>query len=300
MSNISSTSIEHQAISKKTATYFMMAVTFYMMFSSSGWDPLTAFCNMITASIPNTFAQILTQVITTVLTSGLLYVIIYERVQANHIGKWKKQHKDHWIKGTWLHVHDKPNVRIGDVIIDQDFFTLAVDGHNVCVPQIRLFEEITKEKLDEADWKYSMAKLVSQNNNEYQLTGYYDNSHGKGHSKDGMHLLDITKVSGYPIFMHGTFGDVVTEDKQEIKNSVGQLRLYRLEETCPYYQRIMNPKTDRVDYKRLVLLVNEFILAKQAKLNNETVEFALYDLIYDDPFLNDVAEVIEKHGWKVI
>lgn len=296
MNKISSTAEHHTKISAEAGNFYMTIVTIYLMFTVNGWDPITYVSQLVTKWIPNNFGQILVQVCAMFFSAKVVYDLIYQYVENNHVEKWQEVNKDIWIKGTWLHIHDKPNVRVGDVLIKQDFYTISVDGHNLALPKVDNVSQITIDSLDESDWNYSMAKIVDDEG-ENTLHGYYTSLHGSK-KKTGMHTLTFTSVKDFPIFMTGTFGDVVEEDGQEVKNALGQLRLHKLVPECPYYGKVMDNKTGRVDYYSLVILINEFYEARQKAKKGLDPEFKEYDTYIKDPFMRDITDVIEKRGWK--
>lgn len=295
MDSISSTAEFRSKIADKTGNVYMKFVTIYLMFSINGWDPIVYMRNILFSSIPNDFAKLLLEVCLMFISAKAVYNGLYKLVENRSLNQWKTKNKDIWIKGTWLHVHDKKDVRIGDVLIEQDLYTISVDGNNLALPKANNISEISNKLLDYSDWYYTMAKIVN-NENENTLYGYYTSVHGKKRKK-GMHALTFGYMNDYPIFLSGTFNDVVEESGQEISKALGELRLYKLSTNCPYYNRIINKKTGRIDYCELVLLINEFYKAHQKALNGEDTQFENYDIYIRDEFLRDIIDVIQRRGW---
>ena len=295
MDEISSTAKYRSKIAEEAGSIYMVGVTIYLMFSINGWDPIVYISNKLSSWIPNEFGQVLLEVCLMFLTAKVVYDVIYKLVEDKNFNQWKEENKDIWIKGTWLHIHDKAKVRTGDVIISQDLYTISVDGYNLALPQAKNRSEITNSTLDVSDWYYSMAKIVD-NEGENILHGYYSSIHGRKR-KSGMHTLTFGETKGSPVFMSGSSGDVVEENGQEVSNALGNLRLHKLEPTCPYYHRIINKETGRVDYEELVLFINEFYEAYQKAKNNLDPEFENYDIYIEDKYLKDIVDVIDRRGW---
>lgn len=295
MDSISSTANEHKKIAKEAGAQFMTAVTIYMMFSVNGWDPITYISEYITQWIPNNFGQILVQVLAMFFTATEVYQWIYKRVEQKHYRIWKNNQKNLWVKGVWLHVHDKKKVRVGDVIIQQDFYTIGVTGHNVGVPQAFSLQEVEDSSLDYAKWEYQMAKIFNHaSGDNHTLKGYYENGRARGQTKDGMHIFDNIEGNN-PTYMEGRFGDVVIEGEQEVANSVGELYLYRLSKDCPYYSYIIDKKEQNVNYHQLVLLINEFKRARFEQVYGDIVTADFYQKIAHDPYLLKVVSVLKKY-----
>lgn len=298
MKKLSSTAQRYTEIAIKTGNIYMIVVSLYLMFSVNGWDPISYVSSLVTRWIPNNFGQILVQVCTMFITAKVVYDIIYEWVKQEHFREWLEENKDIYIDGTWLHIHDKEKVRTGDVIISQDFYTISVDGHNIALPNVENKSQITIDKLDESDWNYTMAKIVDDEG-ENTLHGYYASTHGTN-KKTGVHTLTFTSVKGFPIFMSGTFHDLVEKKEQKKKDSLGDLRLYKLTEDCFYYDKIVDQEKGRVNYKKLLLLIKDFYIARENIVNNKQTDFEDYEKYLDDPYMSDITDIIKKHGWFVL
>lgn len=295
MDAISSTAKYRSKIAEEAGSIYMVGVTIYLMFSINGWDPIVYISNKLSSWIPNEFGQVLLEVCLMFLSAKVVYDVIYKLVEDKNFNQWREENKDIWIKGTWLHIHDKAKVRIGDVLINQDLYTISVDGYNLALPQATSKSEISGDVLDVSDWYYSMAKIVDDEG-ENTLHGYYASIHGRKR-KTGMHTLTFGEMKDYPVFMSGSFGDVVEENGQEVSNALGNLRLHKLTPDCPYYERIFKKTTGRVDYYQLVLVINEFYEARQRVIRGEDPQFENYDAYMDDEFMKDITDVIKRRGW---
>ena len=298
MKKISSTAERYTAIADQTGNIYMVLVSLYLMFSVNGWDPISYVSGLITQWIPNNFGQILVQVCVMFITAKVVYDVIYEWIKQEHFRIWLEENKDIYIDGTWLHIHDKEKVRTGDVIISQDFYTISVDGHNIALPNVETQSHITIENLDESDWNYTMAKIVDDEG-ENTLHGYYASTHGTN-KKTGVHTLTFTSVKGFPIFMSGTFHDLVEAKEQKKTDALGDLRLYKLTEDCFYYDQIVDIDKGRVNYKKLLLLVKDFYNARKEMIEKNKTDFKDYDKFLNDPYMSDITDIIKKHGWYVV
>lgn len=298
MDVVSSTATEHRKIGQTTGKYFMTVVSIYLIISMNGWNPIADFNSFLSEMIPSGFGQIVVQIITMFLSADLLYKIIQHFVTYKHCLEWRSANKNIWVKGLWLHIHDKKKVRVGVVDIDQDFYSITVEGYNVSPKSYNM---------DESRWTHLLGRIV-KTDNQHTIYGYYENKHGFDGTKGGMHEFDILNTSNnqYPIQMKGFFRDLINSKGQDISNSVGEIFLYRLTEETPYYHKIIDNKSGLISYDRLVDEITKY-MEKKAKFNEFRKHHPQEKLVQDDyfdaeffayindPFLRKLETVLNKY-----
>lgn len=298
MDVVSSTATERSIIGKSTGKYFMTIVSIYLIISMNGWDPIADFNHMLSTAIPSGFGQIVIQIIASFLTADLLYKLIHHLVTYKHCLDWRSANKNIWVKGLWLHIHDKKKVRVGVVDIDQDFYSIKVEGYNVSPKAYNM---------DESRWRHLLGRIV-QTGNQYTIYGYYENKHGFDGTKGGMHEFDIlnTKDDKYPMQMKGFFRDLINSKGQDIANSVGEIFLFRLTEATPYYHKIIDNESGLISYDRLVDEITKY-MEKKEKFNefrkhhpqDRIVQDDYFDAEFfayiNDPFLRKLETVLNKY-----
>ena len=163
---------------------------------------------------------------------GFVCARILFTIQNKKEKNWIKEHRDYWLKGKWLHIHEKNNntIRVGYVDFTQSYDSIAAVSRNYDA------EDITDD-LKTTDWHYVNAQINHDEDNNYGLRAFYSaKKKGNGERNNGMHKLDITNrgENGIPIEMAGSFGDVNTFDvdshisANEKYLSCGRIRMYRM------------------------------------------------------------------------
>ena len=240
MDNIGSTNSEYKNISKITISIFIFLLEFYIVINMNYVD-IFSFKN-----INSVFFRIILQSIMNLLIFSVSYTVIYHIVKFVYIRIWIYRNKNIWIKGTWLHIHVKDEIRVGTVNFKQNFHTIEAEGHNIYP------DGLGYDSWRETKWKYVFGKIKDSNLPYTDLIGFYRAGHaGSQDAKDGIHSLEIddSKKGRLTTKMTGLFkdtvkkGDVVTDDK------VGDLFLFRAEDELLEYLR--NNSNGPINYHRL-------------------------------------------------
>ncbi len=272
MDSISSSGKHYKEISSKASGYFVTFLTIYMVFVENNIRILDEIEKWALSLANNDGISALIQVAFMFVSAGGIYSAIYAIVYKVYCRKWKKSHKNIWIKGIWLHIHDKENLRIGVVRIKQDFCTLKVKGYNFDPTDTGATDRVV-----ETSWNYKMGKIVDNGEEDYVL-GYYSASRGMK-NKSGIHNLRIlsSKDGEYPSSMSGTFHDTITDEGQNVADSMGVIHLFRLEEESPLYS-VLNLRDDQEICFRLSNLVRRE-----------------RDKYSDEIFIKKFEEIVAKH-----
>lgn len=240
LDNIGSTNSEYKNISKITISIFIFLLEFYIVINMNYVD-IFSFKN-----INSVFFRIILQSIMNLLIFSVSYTVIYHIVKFVYIRIWIYRNKNIWIKGTWLHIHVKDEIRVGTVNFKQNFHTIEAEGHNIYP------DGLGYDSWRETKWKYVFGKIKDSNLPYTDLIGFYRAGHaGSQDAKDGIHSLEIddSKKGRLTTKMTGLFkdtvkkGDVVTDDK------VGDLFLFRAEDELLEYLR--NNSNGPINYHRL-------------------------------------------------
>ena len=143
---------------------------------------------------------------------------------------WIEKNRAVWLKGNWLHIHEKNNntIRVGYVQITQNHDSINAVSRNYNVADIMNVHSIT-------DWHYVNAQVNRDKDEDFILQGFYSARKDSGEKNNGMHSLSIKPRSGdIPIQMAGNFGDVNTlahdsaESAKDSYLSCGRLRMFRM------------------------------------------------------------------------
>ena len=153
---------------------------------------------------------------------------------------WIFNHKNIWLKGTWLHIHVKKTdneIRVGFVDISQNFYTIKASGTNL-YPE---FEGAPKQR--ETSWDYVLGKIF-EDDYKRDFIGVYEAADMFNHiPRNGIHSLKIELGgNGFPNLMVGKFGDAVELDEQNANggNDSGQLYLFKPSNRCKKYFALGN------------------------------------------------------------
>lgn len=230
MDDIGSTNQHYKNISNISVTTLILILQAYLMLILSGIDLFNF------SSVSNTFARYSIQVLVQLLLFTFIYSIVYFTVKKIYCVNWIKSHKNIWLKGIWLHIHVKNDIRVGTVDIEQNFYTIKATARNV-------YPGGLGKPQRETTWNYLLSK-VFDDESVRDFVGYYKAEDITSQSsKDGVHVLHIEnksrdKKTGYANYMVGTFRDTVKISKNEIQDSdshAGQLYFFRLSDKCREY-----------------------------------------------------------------
>lgn len=164
---------------------------------------------------------------------GVLYLIIFKLVYYIITIIWIRKHRSIYVRGKWLHIHKKDDIRIGVVNIKQDFYTIGATGYNVS-PNLPNYYSPNKHTV----WKYLLGH-VNFDETARDVTACYEAVKTNCNiTNNGMHTLTISVgTDGYPIKMDGYFSDTVRidENKINIDNHHGQLYMFRMSKEIEKY-----------------------------------------------------------------
>lgn len=219
--------------------------------------------NLIKLSIPIHFPNLtITEKIFFALIEFLFFalvdLVIFQIVCCIKRKLWKRKNKDIWVDGLWLSIHIKKYIRIGTVEIEQSFYSIRANGHNIS-PPIYNQERITP-------WRYYIGG-VENDKRALDFIGCYTSRRGDGGSNDGLHMLQkiTSDRSGYVNEMRGRFSDVVAVsndslDMIDVADHQGQLCMFRISKACEKYLRRDN---GTIDYERLRTLHTQDIFKNE-------------------------------------
>lgn len=251
---------------------FLLSI--YVLFLSYGFDCLDfSFIKNKTLSL---ILCVLLQLVGAIGINACVYACVYKFFEF----KWKKQNKHMYLKGDWLTIHDKGNVRIGFVKIAQSFKTIKVEAFNVS-PKTEGIKQ--KEK---SNWEYSCASLYPQQLVGIKLLGCYISK------KDcqtimGVHQFDSIEtneeIDKYPYIMSGQFCDTVKNDGEKLINiddNVGKIYFYKITPEMKRYlskgtkdeqlQTILDEESmkDELFVKKLKSIVSQHVLLSSESTAN--------------------------------
>ena len=212
----------YKSIFLTSSGIMIFLISIYFVFLSYGFDVLDfSFIENKTLSI---IVCIVLQLIGAVGLNAVVYATVYKLFEI----KWKKENKHMYLKGEWLTIHDKGNVRLGFVKIAQSFKTIKVEAFNVS-PKVEGIKQ--KEK---SNWEYSCASLYPQQLTGIKMLGCYI-SQKNCQTIMGVHQIDSIEineeVSEYPYAMSGQFCDTVKNDGEKLINvddNVGKIYFYKV------------------------------------------------------------------------
>ena len=246
MDNVGKNNIIYQEIFASACSVFLVLIQLYIVFISKGIDILGF------NQIRNTILKILISSLCQILFLGFIYLLIYRIVYTIKSFLWINRNKEIWIKGIWLHIHIKKNIRIGYVDIKQNFYSISAKGQNVGFPDTDHIHNFT-------DWKYYMAQVADDPTARDFIGCYSANKHDITEQNDGIHMLSVEKKStdGFPTYMRGQFKDTfaVTDYKLEAIDTLdhsGKLLLYKPSKKCLDYLFT----EDGFSYDRLSNIIN--------------------------------------------
>ena len=200
----------------------MFLLTIYFVFLNYGFD----FLNM--EFIENETLQIIANVLIQFLGTVGINVCIYGLVYKIFEFRWKKNNKDIYIKGEWLTIHNKENIRIGIANIHQSFKTINAEAYNIS-PKVDGIKQKPK-----SNWEYSCVSLSPQQLVGIRFLGCYV-SKKDNENIMGVHQIDLIdtneSVDVYPYIMSGKFCDTVKNSGKKLINindNIGEIYFYKM------------------------------------------------------------------------
>ncbi len=200
----------------------MFLLTVYFLFISYGFDFLNV--DFIENKTLQLIVCVLIQFVGTVGINVCIYALVYKIFEF----RWKKENKHIYIKGEWLTIHNKENVRIGIATIQQSFKTIKAQAFNVS-PKIDAIKQKPK-----SSWEYTCVSLYPELLVGLELLGCYV-SQKDNENIMGVHQIDSIDIneSGdkYPHIMSGKFCDTVKNSGKKLINindNVGEIYFYKM------------------------------------------------------------------------
>lgn len=220
--------------------------------------------------------QLIYAIINLVLYS-VLYVWIFDFCARVDNWLWIKRNPKMYIRGKWLHIHDKPKLRIGVVDIKQEYDHFEARGQN--------FSYLGAPERDNhvTIWTYKIA-VVKDDKSNCDYLGCYSADKRMDETQDGMHMLTVGEIdqkTGYPTYLRGGFADTFKvknkEDKTPpvISNHCGDLYLYKMSKKLEDY--LYHIDSGEILEKRVVELCN-------------------HPDFQDEPFVQKYRECMEKYN----
>lgn len=240
MDRIGVTSKENKRIYNISVSIFLFLLEIYILIVINFVDIFNY------SMINNFFVQIVLQAITHLIVFTLSFTIIYKVTKAIYINLWIQKNKKIWIKGIWLHIHVKDEIRIGTVRFKQNFHTIEAEGHNIYPYGLGY------DTWRETKWYYLFGKISDDNIRFTDLLGFYRAGHaGNQSEKDGIHSLELNdpKSGKQTTSMHGIFKDTVKEGDVVVDDKRGDLFFFRADEEVLRFLR--KGDSGSIDYERL-------------------------------------------------
>lgn len=248
----------------------MFLLTIYFVFLNCGFD----FLNM--DFIENEALQIVANVLIQFFGTVGINVCIYGLVYKIFEYKWKKNNKDIYIRGEWLTIHNKENIRIGIVNIHQSFKTIKAEAYNIS-PKVEGIKQKPK-----SNWEYSCVSLSPEQLVGVRLLGCYVS---KKDSEDimGVHQINSIEINEnvdkFPYKMSGKFFDTVKNNGKKVINindNIGEIYFYKMTPQIKEYlkkgekeeqlKNILNETTlqDEFFVKKLSSIISQYIVDGRA------------------------------------
>ena len=230
MDSIGSTNKHYKNISGISTTVLIIVIQAYLMLILGGLDIFNF------SQIGNEALRYVLQILIQLVAFSFIYSMIYTVVRAIYCHKWIRENRNCFIRGMWLHIHVKSEIRIGTVEIKQNFNTIQANGHNIC-PKIG--DNLPEHR--ETTWHYIMGMVKDEDENARDFIGCYTAGDVTNQvSKDGIHTLRITETdkAGYARTMVGGFRDTFKIDSNgvyDVGNHAGNLYFFKLSDKCKKY-----------------------------------------------------------------
>lgn len=239
----------YKEVFESTVAIMSTITALYLLFISNSIDPL-AFAAQWLAGVFHFSSDIITAVLEGALelvsffgVQTLVYTIQLRRAE----NRWAAANKELLLKGRWLHIHDKDNIRIGVVEIQQNFTQLKVKGFNVnpLNPQ--------QDNPGRTKWSYVTCTLMPRDLTGIEFFGSYAARKADGTINQGIHIfhtLDTSSETGLPTYLNGNFCDSFRVGETTLSNihdRKGEIHLFRM---TPALEEIIFDNKG-VNYKKL-------------------------------------------------
>lgn len=264
----------YKGVFETTMGIMSLITALYLLLIGNGIDPVSAIAGFLSGLIPAS-----TQVITAVLEAVMeiagffgIQSMVYGAVMRHTETEWAKNNKEMLLQGKWLHIHDKDNVRIGVVDIDQNFTQLKVKAFNINPLDPKISDK------GRTKWSYITSKLYPRELTGIEFFGSYAARKADGTINQGVHIfhtMDVSSETGIPMYLNGHFCDSFRVSEQvvdDINNRKGEIHLFRMTPALEDLIFIENG----VDYARLGNILKETSLE-------------------DEPFYRMLSKVVAKH-----
>lgn len=268
----------YKEVFSTSAKIISLGVALDLILTSNGFDLSKILIDMITGLLPLPTAVIQAAVEMILETGGFFVgsIIVYDLVLRYRQQVWIRDNQNLMLRGKWLHIHEKDNVRIGVVTIKQSFTTLDVNGFNVNPLAIGA-KNVGKTK-----WTYMACRLFPTEMTGIEFFGTYAARRHGGQVKQGIHIFDTMQIdedTGRPVYLHGSFSDafkISNEKVDDINDGKGDIYLFRM---TPALETFL--KKNNIDDHNLRHILE---LSKKE-------EFAH---LQDEPFIITLNEVIKR------
>lgn len=250
--NIENNDDIYRRIFIKSSSLMILMVQIYMIFLANGINP--ADFTFIKNDVLRSVLQFSVQII----GFAIINLIIYTCFSQLEKRKWLKNNKHKWLNGEWLHIHDKKNIRIGTVTIEQNYYDIKVKGINMA-PNVA---ELSGYK--RTSWKYLSTRLYPPSLTGIEFFGCYAAKKATGEINQGIHIFDdiISNQSGYPIKLIGNFSDtfkLIDEKVSNINDKMGALYFFKM---TPKIKSYIYDETG-INYSKLENIIYEKELADE-------------------------------------
>lgn len=243
MDDISSAGRHYRNIAKISVSAMILILQVYLLLLFNGLD-LYNFL-MIESLALRSALQILIQIV----LCSFLYALIYFPVKALYCASWKRKNKDIWLKGIWLHIHVKRDIRVGTVRFEQDFCSIKAEGHN--------YSPCGVKNKDATAWEYTIGRVFNKNEGGMQSSyeAFYSAMNlGSAAPNKGLHSMKIVNCEnhGPANYMVGHFRDTFRNGIQveDAGGHMGTLYMFRPSKRCLAYLRDANG----IDFDKLCAL----------------------------------------------
>ncbi|MBE6590607.1 MAG: hypothetical protein E7646_01030 [Ruminococcaceae bacterium] len=258
-------------------------VEVYLSNISGGKSALLWLADLIFGSIRDEGVINLILTVEEIAFLGLSYGVIYYLIYFPYKLIWKLKNKEHYLKGAWLHIHDKEDPKIGVVDIDQEFYDLSVSAKNIR-PGSRNHTE------NQTTWYYIAADFEPEGSMEDKLVGCYLAHRDGERNKYGVHLFKDVKKNekGYVNHLEGNFGD--TFRNEDIRNAngidrTGKLYLFKMPDCIKKYIEYKN--SDSFNKVKLSCIIDDV---------NSLDDTAKAEEIKNTDFYKTLKKVIQKNN----
>lgn len=230
MDNIPGDHKIYKEVFSTSAKIISLCVALDLILTNNGFDLSKLLIGIIVGLLPLPTAVIQAAVEMLLETIGFFVgsVIIYDLVLRHRQRVWIRNNQNLMLRGKWLHIHEKDNVRIGVVTIKQSFTTLDVQGYNVNPLDAGV------KTVGKTNWNYMACRLFPTEMTGIEFFGTYAARRHGGQVKQGIHIFDTMQcdpATGRPIYLHGSFSDafkISNDQVDDINDGKGDIYLFRM------------------------------------------------------------------------